>query len=82
MLFHALLRPLIDSPTPLLHEAQPELDWPRRPLRLTALGEQVLDGQAYWPDHCHATRWVGGVCITPGQPHWTLGPAGEPAWRV
>ena len=81
MMFHALLRPLIDSPTPLLHEAQPELDWPRRPLRLTALGDQVLDGHAYWPDHAQATRWVGGVCIAPHQPHWMIDPQGQPLWR-
>lgn len=81
MMFHALLRPLIDSPTPLLIEAQAELDWPRRPLSLTPLGEQVLAGQANWLEQQAPERWVGGVPLLPGQGHWALGSDLWPVWR-
>ena len=82
MMFHALLRPLIDSPTPLLNEAQAELEWPRRPLSLTPLGEQVLAGQAYWLDQQASERWVGGVRVLAGQGHWALGRDLWPVWRA
>ena len=81
MMFHALLRPLIDSPTPLLIEAQAELDWPRRLLRLTPLGEQVLAGQANWLEQQAAERWVGGVRLQAGLGHWALGRDLWPVWR-
>lgn len=81
MMFHAMMRLLIDGAAPLLTEAQPELEWPQRPLRLTALGEQVLAGAAYWPDHADVPRWIGGVCIAPRQAHWAMGEDGWPVWR-
>ncbi|NWA25572.1 hypothetical protein HX882_27170 [Pseudomonas gingeri] len=49
LMFHALLRPLIDVPRPLLQEGQGDT-WTRRSLRLTTLGEQMLAGQAHWLD--------------------------------
>lgn len=81
LMFHALMRPLIDSPTPLLTESGPELEWPKRLLALTPLGHSVLSAQAYWPDHSRHERWVGGVCIRPGQPHWTIALNAIPVWR-
>jgi hypothetical protein len=81
LMFHALLRPLIDARQPLLSEQSPQLPWPHRPVRLTALGERVLAGQAYWPDHSDRERWIGGVAIRPGQGHWAIDAQGIPLWR-
>lgn len=82
MMFQALLRPLIDSETPLLKETEAHLKWPQRTLTLTALGERVLEGGAYWLNHAQHLRWIGGVCIVPGESHWTLNPENRPIWRV
>lgn len=81
MMFHALLRPLIDAKQPLLIETGTDQPWPRRPLTLTALGHAVLKGDAYWLDHASDVRWVGGVCLSPRQPHWTLDDQRRPLWR-
>ncbi|QBF26337.1 DUF1835 domain-containing protein [Pseudomonas tructae] len=81
LMFHALLRPLIDAPTPLIHEAHAELEWPHRPLRLTPLGEQVLAGRAYWLDQQAPERWVGGVRLNARQAHWALDHSLWPVWR-
>lgn len=81
MMFHALLRPLIDGAQPLLTESATQLEWPRRMLTLTPLGHQVLSGQAYWPDHASHERWVGGTCIRPGEPHWVIDHALRPLWK-
>lgn len=81
MMFHALLRPLIDCPTPLLNESDTHLEWLRRSLTLTPLGHAVLAMKAYWPDHAGHTRWVGGVCVQPGKPHWAINANVRPVWR-
>lgn len=81
LMFHALLRPLIDGEHPLLTETEAHLDWPRRSLALTPLGHDVLNERAYWPDHGSHARWVGGVCIEPRQPHWTIDRHAQPVWR-
>ncbi|MDH0645737.1 DUF1835 domain-containing protein [Pseudomonas sp. GD03858] len=79
LMFHVLLRPLIDTPRPLLHESPGE-HWQQRSLRLTALGEQVLAGQANWLDQGPAERWVGGVRIDAGQAPWVVGAQGQ-VWQ-
>ncbi|MBL4982302.1 DUF1835 domain-containing protein [Pseudomonas fluorescens] len=81
MMFHALLRPLIDGTAPLLIETETNMEWPRRVLALTPLAQQVLDGNACWLDHASHERWVGGVCLRPRQPHWALGHDDLPVWR-
>lgn len=81
IMFHVMMRPLIEGARPLLVETETHLDWPHRPLRLTDLGRRVLAGEAYWPDHADAPRWIGGVCIQPRQPHWAMGEDGRPVWR-
>lgn len=81
LMFHVLLRPLIENAQPLLHEGAGER-WQQRPLRLTPLGEQVLAGQANWLDQHPAERWVGGVCIAPGQVPWTVDAQGQVARRA
>ncbi|EIK63869.1 DUF1835 domain-containing protein [Pseudomonas lactis] len=81
MMFHALLRPLIDGTAPLLIEAETDVEWPRRVLALTPLAQQVLDGNACWLEHASHERWVGGVCLRPRQPHWALGLDDLPVWR-
>jgi hypothetical protein len=82
MMFHALLRPLIDGPAPLLTESDIQLEWPRRPLQLTPLGHQVLSERAYWPEHAATDRWVGGVCVRHGQAHWAIDEDLRPVWRT
>ncbi|AMN81723.1 DUF1835 domain-containing protein [Pseudomonas azotoformans] len=81
MMFHALMRPLIDGDAPLLTESDTHKDWPQRELRLTPLAHQVLSGDAYWLDHASHERWVGGVSLRPGQPHWTIDQDALPHWR-
>ncbi|MDH0300975.1 MULTISPECIES: DUF1835 domain-containing protein [unclassified Pseudomonas] len=79
LMFHVLLRPLIDTPRPLLHEGPGE-HWWQRPLRLTALGEQVLAGQVNWLDQAPAERWVGGVRIDAGHAPWVVSAQGQ-VWQ-
>lgn len=81
MMFYALLRPLIDGPRPLIDQADAQLAWPQRTISLTALGEQVLAGQAYGLDLIGCERWVGGVRLQPGEGHWALDEALQPVWR-
>ncbi|MCY1328811.1 hypothetical protein D9M69_143850 [compost metagenome] len=81
LMFHALLRPLIDSSTPLLREHDAHLPWPQRPLELTGLGRQVLGGERYWLDQDAPERWVGGVRLRAGQPHWALDDGLRPVWK-
>lgn len=75
MMFHVLLQPLIHAPHPLLLEGPGE-SWAQRPLRLTALAEQVLAGQAHWLDHNPAQRWVGGVLIDAADKPWVVSEQG------
>lgn len=81
LMVHVLLRPLIDAPTPLLLEDQGE-PWAQRNLRLTALGQRVLAGEAYWLDEGAPERWVGGVHLLSGVGHWAVDEAGWPRWRA
>lgn len=80
LMFHALLREMIDAPQPLVHE-QSGAPWYQRLVHLTALGERVLAGQANWLDHGPAERWVGGVCITAGRAAWVVSERGEVGLR-
>ncbi|GLO56166.1 DUF1835 domain-containing protein [Pseudomonas sp. ITEM 17296] len=79
LMFHVLLQPLIHAPHPLLLEGSGE-GWAQRPLRLTALGESVLDGQANWLDQAPPPRWVGGVLIDAEQAPWVVSERGE-VWQ-
>ncbi|WP_434702353.1 DUF1835 domain-containing protein [Pseudomonas sp. Z1-12] len=79
LMFHALLRPLIDAPHPLVHE-QPGGEWQRRLVRLTALGEQMLLGHINWLDYAPAERWAGGVRIVADRSPWVVNSDGR-VWR-
>lgn len=79
LMFYALLRPLIDASRPLITE-KPREDRHQRPLRLTALGEQILLGQANWLDQNPAQRWIGGVHIGAGQAPWVVSADGQ-VWQ-
>ncbi|CAM4031685.1 hypothetical protein CCOS865_01420 [Pseudomonas reidholzensis] len=81
LMFHALLRPLIDAERPLIHEGEQQLAWPQRVVSLTEEGERVLAGQAYGLELIGQERWVGGVRLVPGQAHWALDEALQPVWR-
>src|SRR5690606_18471874 len=71
-MYQAILRPLINTPNPLLTESETHLEWLQRVLRLTPLGHKVIAGQAYWPDYASSEKWIGGVRIVPGQAHWAI----------
>jgi hypothetical protein len=79
LMFHALLRALIETPLPLINE-MPGEHWQQRLLSLTALGEQVLGGHAHWLDLQPAERWVGGVRIVADQAPWLVSGEGR-VWR-
>ncbi|AHG39314.1 hypothetical protein N018_03240 [Pseudomonas syringae CC1557] len=79
LMFHSLLRPLIEAPHPLVHE-QPGGVWQKRLLRITALGEQALCEQINWLDYAPADRWVGGVQIVADQSPWVVNGEGR-VWR-
>jgi hypothetical protein len=44
--------------------------WPQRRLSLMPTGEALLARRADWMAIAPAARWVGGVQIVPGRPHW------------
>lgn len=79
LMFHALLRPMIDSPQPLVLE-QPQGEWQKRAIRVTALGQSVLLGRTNWLDCAPAERWVGGVHIVADQQPWVVSDQGQ-VWR-
>lgn len=79
MMFHVLLQPLIHAPHPLLLEGPGEA-WAQRPLRLTALAERILTGQAHWLDQRPAQRWIGGVLVDATDRPWVVSEHGE-VWR-
>ena len=70
MMFWWLLQPLLLGDTPLLQIDDHQPDWPQRPLRLTAQGQAVLLGEADGFAARASGYWVGGVKLTPAQPHW------------
>lgn len=45
-------------------------------LQLTELGERLLAADEDWTDHMPGPRFVGGVEINPGEPHWRRFPGG------
>lgn len=81
LMFHALLRPLIDADTPLLVERSPALHWTKRPLHLTDLGRAVLAGERHWLDCAAPERWVGGVRLLSGQANWCVDDERRPVRR-
>lgn len=80
-MYQAILRPLINTPNPLLTESETHLEWLQRVLRLTPLGHKVIAGQAYWTDYASSEKWSGGVRIVPGQAHWAIDDNGQLLWR-
>ncbi|MFJ5483792.1 DUF1835 domain-containing protein [Pectobacterium actinidiae] len=81
MMFYSLMRPLIDTEQPLLVELDVHKEWTERTLTITQLGREVLTGLVYWPDYATHERWIGGVCIKPGQSHWMLDENNRPVWN-
>lgn len=81
LMFHAIMRPLIDVETPLIIESGSEKNWTERTLRLTPLGYQILAEERYWFDLPVRDRWIGGVQIQAKRPHWALDDTLQPVWR-
>jgi hypothetical protein len=76
LMFHALIRPLIEASHALLIEGE-GANWAHRSLRLSALGERVMAGQAHWLDQSPAERWVGGIRLAAGEPVWMVDERGQ-----
>ncbi|UJJ30922.1 DUF1835 domain-containing protein [Halopseudomonas maritima] len=74
LMFWWLLQPLLNGPTPLLHVDSSEADWPQRVIQLSSQGQAVLQGKADGFSCRPTGYWVGGVALTPGQPHWRYDP--------
>jgi hypothetical protein len=55
---------------PALMIGDPGLRWPQWPLHLTEAGRAVLAGARDYLSLGPEARWVGGVEIRPGAPHW------------
>ncbi|MEQ9886596.1 DUF1835 domain-containing protein [Pectobacterium zantedeschiae] len=81
MMFHSLMRPLIDTVQPLLIELDVHKEWTERTLTITQLGREALTGLVYWPNYASHERWVGGVCIKPGHSHWMIDENNKPVWN-
>lgn len=79
LMFDVLLRPLVDAVHPLLLEGRGD-SWLQRPLRLTALAEKILAGQAHWLDHSPRQRWVGGVLVRADAKPWVVSEQGD-VWQ-
>ena len=45
-------------------------EWPQRRLEITPAGRAVLNGEIDWLSLSPPERWIGGVRIVPGTPHW------------
>ncbi|MFK0310720.1 DUF1835 domain-containing protein [Pseudomonas sp. NPDC090233] len=80
-MFHVLLQPLIHAPLPLLLEGPGEA-WAQRPLRLTELGQSILNGQANWLDQAPPPRWVGGVLVNAEHMPWVVSGNGDVSQRA
>ncbi len=58
------------------------LNWPQRRLEITPAGKAVLNGETDWLSLSPPERWVGGVRIVPGMPHWRWDEAAEKPVRA
>lgn len=81
MMFYSSIRPLMIGPMPLLGVKAAADEEAMQTVELTPLGHDVLQGRAYWLDFAPQSRWVGGVCFTPGEGHWALDHNARPVWR-
>ncbi|MCW2473596.1 MULTISPECIES: DUF1835 domain-containing protein [unclassified Symbiopectobacterium] len=81
MMFYSAIRPLILGPNPLLRINTAADTEALQTVELTPLGNDMLNGNAYWLDVAPQSRWVGGVCLTPREGHWAVDNNGRPVWR-
>jgi hypothetical protein len=58
------------------------LNWPQRRLEITPAGKAVLNSETDWLSLSPPERWVGGVRIVPGMPHWCWDDAAEKPVRA
>lgn len=72
IMFQAILRVMAQAPVPActLHPAGPEEPWWKGPVAITDAGRAILRGERDWLALGPPERWVGGVRIRPGEPHW------------
>ena len=58
------------APLVLRSGGNPRAQWHLDEVEITPLGCAVLAGQRSWMDQAVPERWVGGVCVRPGQQNW------------
>jgi len=76
LFFRSIVRDLLAAPRPPIAVDGPtrRLAWPRRVIRLTALGRALLDGRGDWQDEGPVVRWVGDIPVGAGAPRWRWDP--------
>ncbi len=76
LFFWSVVRDLIEAPVPpvSVSTATRRLAWPKRVLKLTASGKELLEARADWQATEPLDRWVGGVVVVPGAPPWRWNP--------
>lgn len=76
LFFWSIVRDLLAAPRPpiAVDSSTRRFAWHRRVIRLTAIGKVLLDGRRDWQDEGPAVRWVGGIPVGAGAPHWRWDP--------
>lgn len=70
-MYWQILRQMTQAPILIELEARSSsAPWPQRWLRCSDLGRSLLAGQGHRLQLSQIDRWVGGVCLTAGEPLW------------
>jgi hypothetical protein len=76
LFFWSIVRDLLAAPRPpiAVDGSTRRRGWPRRVIRLTALGRALLEGRRDWLAAQPPGRWVGGIPVGAGSPGWRWDP--------
>lgn len=76
LFFWSIVRDLLAAPRPPIAIDGPtrRLAWPRRVIRLTALGRALLEGRRDWQDEGPVVRCVGSIPVGAGAHPWRWDP--------
>ena len=71
LMYWWLLQPLLTAKEPALRiMADADAPWPQRVMALSDTGLAILQGRRDWLTCGPDSRWVGGMNVAPGKPHW------------